>query len=103
MKVTGSPVKLNSPNAMKATTAITANDCRMRRRTNASNRARSLSTTPGYARGKQARQGRSDDAESLAKRQCALEDERSDISTLGTSAREASRLHPGMWFNSRLA
>src|SRR5271169_5869584 len=36
MKVTGSPVKLNSPKAISATTARTTTDCRMRRRMNAS-------------------------------------------------------------------
>src|SRR5271170_8428765 len=36
MNVTGSPVKLNSPKAINATTAMTTTDCRMRRRTKAS-------------------------------------------------------------------
>ncbi len=36
MNVTGSPVKLNSPNAMNATTAMTATDWRMRRMMKAS-------------------------------------------------------------------
>src|SRR5208282_6604337 len=36
MNVTGSPVKLNNPKAISATTAITTTDCRMRRRMKAS-------------------------------------------------------------------
>ena len=36
MNVTGSPVKLNNPNAMKATTAMTSADCNTRRRMKAS-------------------------------------------------------------------
>src|SRR5439155_1262750 len=36
MKVIGSPVKLNKPKAMKATTSITAKDCAMRRMMKAS-------------------------------------------------------------------
>src|SRR5215813_11350144 len=40
MKVTGSPVKLNRPNAMKPTTSMTKADCRMRRRMKASKGSR---------------------------------------------------------------
>ena len=71
MKLTGSPVKLNSPKAMNATTAITATDCRMRRRTKASKRARQAALRSRPARGPPARRAPSDDAQTRLERQCS--------------------------------
>ena len=55
MNATGSPVKLKRPNAMNATTAITATDCRMRRRMKADKSAGPRRRNPG---GPRARAGR---------------------------------------------
>src|SRR6266705_1995064 len=66
MKVIGSPVKLNRPKAMNATTVMTAKDCRMRRRMKASTGP--IREATATARGRRAT--RTDDAESVADRQC---------------------------------
>src|SRR5215470_412653 len=49
MNVTGSPVKLKRPNAMKATTARTIADCRTRRRMKASTSFQGSRSTTGAA------------------------------------------------------